>query len=825
MKNTVFKHSVNIRIIQHVLAAFVAFVLIYAIAGTTVVINTAGTDIAYNLYESDRGRSYEESYLFNNILGNNMSNIFRHVAQRTQLETNGEYDGKKVIDITAYVQRGSVMPGDYITANYYLADLLSWSKSGFQYETKEFTAEDSRKFLSPSTTYTHLYNNMVSGGMNSYLSSQLDNNSLVFSVSGNSTPEGGVFHILVPRYKTVDGKNVENIVSTWDDYNQLNSYIEEAGNNLEVNFTEYGKLINYYTYPNSNLRYYITRTMNGNTEVYTNVEELMGDTAGIDILEGFKSFGKYIYYCPYELSYETNTLIKESVVRSVIKTYGYAYPDQIKVYLGVDTNNYSASDDFAKGKASFSKLMPNRGLLYLCCIFAVIAYFGLFTFYIVKIPVRQHEELPARRMSTEGLMFLSTFIMAVPFGAVALLMYVTKTGLDRLVRNDFFPYFGVVFVVIVNIGFLSFVYGLVRKGKDGILWEDSILKRGVAFFRDIISNTTNNGSVIVRTWIPYVFFVAMNIMLVRIGVLGIVIAGFLDILVGIYIYRQNLDREGIIHVIENIKNGDVSAKVEIEELHADNITLAEAVNSIGEGIKIAVNTSMKDEKLKADLITNVSHDIKTPLTSIINYVDLIKREDIQNERVKEYVEVLETKSQKLKQLTEDLVEASKISSGNISIQLGKIDFVELVNQTIGEFFEKFEDHLLTPIFKHEEQSMCINADARHLWRVIENLLNNVCKYALAGTRVYMDMIYITDGDRRKVEFSVKNISESELNIGVDELTERFIRGDESRTTEGSGLGLSIAKNLTIAQGGEFNIRLDGDLFKVVIVFDCIESEE
>ena len=232
---------------------------------------------------------------------------------------------------------------------------------------------------------------------------------------------------------------------------------------------------------------------------------------------------------------------------------------------------------------------------------------------------------------------------------------------------------------------------------------------------------------------------------------------------------------------------------------------------------------MKDEKLKADLITNVSHDIKTPLTSIINYVDLIKREDIQNEKVKEYVDVLEAKSQKLKQLTEDLVEASKISSGNISIQLDKIDFVELVNQTIGEFFEKFEAHSLIPIFKHEEQSMCINADPRHLWRVIENLLNNVCKYALAGTRVYMDMIYIAEGDSKKVQFSVKNISESELNIGVDELTERFIRGDESRTTEGSGLGLSIAKNLTTAQGGQFNIRLDGDLFKVVIVFDCIEE--
>ena len=229
---------------------------------------------------------------------------------------------------------------------------------------------------------------------------------------------------------------------------------------------------------------------------------------------------------------------------------------------------------------------------------------------------------------------------------------------------------------------------------------------------------------------------------------------------------------------------------------------------------------MKDEKLKADLITNVSHDIKTPLTSIINYVDLIKREDIGNERVIEYVNILDQKSQKLKKLTEDLVEASKISSGNISIELSKIDFVELINQTIGEFFEKFEKSGLTPIFKPQEQNISIVADARHLWRVLENLFNNTCKYALSGTRVYLEMYTIENAEgKKKAFFSIKNISAKELNVSADELTKKFIRGDESRTTEGSGLGLSIAKNLTIAQGGTFDIRLDGDLFKVIIGFD------
>jgi signal transduction histidine kinase len=166
------------------------------------------------------------------------------------------------------------------------------------------------------------------------------------------------------------------------------------------------------------------------------------------------------------------------------------------------------------------------------------------------------------------------------------------------------------------------------------------------------------------------------------------------------------------------------------------------------------------------------------------------------------------------------VEASKISSGNISIELTKINFVELVNQTIGEFFEKFEMNHLQIIFKSQEQSMMIMADARHLWRVIENLLNNVCKYALSGTRVYLEMHSEMREDKEKVVFSVKNISASELNVDANELTERFIRGDVSRTTEGSGLGLSIARNLTVAQGGVFEIKLDGDLFKVILTFDA-----
>ena len=227
--------------------------------------------------------------------------------------------------------------------------------------------------------------------------------------------------------------------------------------------------------------------------------------------------------------------------------------------------------------------------------------------------------------------------------------------------------------------------------------------------------------------------------------------------------------------------------------------------------------------MKADLITNVSHDIKTPLTSIINYVDLIKREKVDNQKVQNYIRVLDEKSQRLKQLTDDLVEASKITSGNISLTFERINLTELMNQTIGEFSEKFEEKNLTTIMNVNAANVMIEADSRRIWRVMENLFNNIYKYALPGTRVYVSIDSIAKGTER-IAISIKNISASPLNCNPEELTERFIRGDVSRTTEGSGLGLSIAKNLTIAQKGTFEIQLDGDLFKILMTFPLAKEE-
>lgn len=278
--------------------------------------------------------------------------------------------------------------------------------------------------------------------------------------------------------------------------------------------------------------------------------------------------------------------------------------------------------------------------------------------------------------------------------------------------------------------------------------------------------------------------------------------------------RRISGQDKIAEGVRRIADGEVQYKIAADELTGEQQIIAEYINRIGDGLDSAVESSVKNERIKTELITNVSHDIKTPLTSIINYVDLLKRENFEDPKVREYIQVLEKKTARLKTLTEDVVEASKISTGNITLEITELDFLELIRQVTGEFREKFDKNSLAMVVELPEHPVTIRADGRRMWRVLENVFNNAAKYAMPGTRVYVDL---EDAEERAV-FSIKNISTQPLNFSADELTERFIRGDVARNTEGSGLGLSIAKSLTNLQGGEFQLFVDGDLFRVSIVF-------
>ena len=242
-------------------------------------------------------------------------------------------------------------------------------------------------------------------------------------------------------------------------------------------------------------------------------------------------------------------------------------------------------------------------------------------------------------------------------------------------------------------------------------------------------------------------------------------------------------QEKIKKALKNIYEGKTDVKLNEEELQGTLKEMAVYVNDIAGGFSNAIEESLKSERLKTELITNVSHDIKTPLTSIINYVDLLKKEEIHNEKVKEYIEILDKKSQRLKKLTEDLVEASKVSSGNVKLNLEEINVKELLNQTIGEFKDKFESKNLKIEMKMPEDEIKIKADSRYMYRIIENLFSNITKYALESSRVYIDI----KENKNFISISIKNISKDKLNISSDELMQRFVRGDKSRYTEGSGL--------------------------------------
>ncbi|CEJ72684.1 two-component sensor histidine kinase [[Clostridium] sordellii] len=289
-----------------------------------------------------------------------------------------------------------------------------------------------------------------------------------------------------------------------------------------------------------------------------------------------------------------------------------------------------------------------------------------------------------------------------------------------------------------------------------------------------------------------------------------------------YIYKKIEGKIDYIEYIElnikDIENGNLKSKLDVIG-NDDLASIATSINNIGEGLDKALETQLKNEKMKTELITNVSHDLKTPLTSIVSYIDILKNNELDNQTTKNYLNILDKKAYRLKNLVEDIFEASKISSGDIELYFEKTDIKELLIQSIVELDDKIESSKLDFIVNTPNEPIFTNIDGKRMFRVFDNLISNIVKYSLSNTRVYIDM-YTDCGN---VLITMKNISNHKLNITPDELVERFVRGDVSRNTSGSGLGLSIAKNLVNMQGGNLELDIDGDLFKVKLKFKVIQN--
>lgn len=406
--------------------------------------------------------------------------------------------------------------------------------------------------------------------------------------------------------------------------------------------------------------------------------------------------------------------------------------------------------------------------------------------------------------------------------------------LGTLIANSSLGYSYAVVTVIVTclicgtytmawflIGYLS----LVRRIKAGTLWKNSLIRKVLKWIgkcsgklADFARAFSRNTAEKIKVLLVGGAFLFLQFLIIGCGFTGagvfLIILLIVDAAAVIFIIRKADGLDLIMDGLKKISDGELQYKIKTDTLTGKQKVMAEYINNIGSGLDAAVENSLKKERMQTELITNVSHDLKTPLTSIINYVDLMKRENPTDPKIQEYLRILDEKSQRLKVLTEDVVEASKASTGNIKLEMNDIDFVEMVQQVIGEFEEKFQEKNLTMMVHFTDEPSIIYADGQRMWRVLENVFGNVVKYAMEGTRVYAEI----SNRNKKVTFSLKNISAQPLNISADELTERFIRGDVARNTEGSGLGLSIAKSLTELQGGEFKLYLDGDLFKVMITF-------
>ena len=345
----------------------------------------------------------------------------------------------------------------------------------------------------------------------------------------------------------------------------------------------------------------------------------------------------------------------------------------------------------------------------------------------------------------------------------------------------------------------TLIYKIIRLIVKGILaiplvWRTVVILVGISFLEMVIIVASGaEPEVLVIGWFlekliicPFIFYVALML--------------------------RKLKTAG-----EKIAQGDISYRASTKGLWGDFRKHANNLNAISDSVSIAVEDRLKSERMKTELITNVSHDIKTPLTSIINYAALIGTTDPSDPKLNEYSEVIVRQSKKLKRLIEDLVEASKASTGNLEIVPAPLDCCTFITQTAGEYKEKLDSCNLSLVTTAPDEKVMIMADGRRMMRIYDNLMNNICKYSMPGTRVYLSLEVI-DGN---AVTTFKNTSSTELNISADELVERFVRGDQSRNTEGNGLGLSIAQSLTELQGGSFKVSIDGDLFKVTLTFPVL----
>ena len=741
------------------------------------------TGISFIYFNENYGRGlswiHEESYAdtlpFTEQLESDVEMIFKYVKYKDLFETDGKLDYNKDMVCVTFSSGKTLI--------YNLNDMIREAKSWGYYLTDSFE---------------------VAGGP--------------------AVPERETRNAAIPliEWKAYDPNAADHYTEPGDAY----ATREELSLEVLTILGEYYQIqYNYMDRP-SNLYFQVSyMDENGQQKHYTNASQYP--------IADMKNLGRYLYLSGDSILIDTNLKYIPSNITSELENYNLYGNNDYYIILGLDTR-YPNTDPYSIAHNAYTKVRVNyiTGLIFfalgagglLVTLGWLIYLAGYPTLDRTAVSLNTFDHIPMECSLLLAVCCLwSWSCLRDSMGIRLAHLLVTQNH-----RDFFLAVFEVVgsYLICLVEGF-----SLLRQYKAQSLWHDSLICRSWRWTVASLNGTTFPvrltacflgylGVNMALIYTIYYLYKHRNFLLVPYLYLvpAVVLIGF-QLWTFLLLYRDAGENEKIAFGIFKMSEGETSYKIDTTGFSGKGAGLAKTLNNLGDGLDTALQEKVKSERLKADLITNVSHDIKTPLTSIINYVDLLKREKIQDEKIQRYLEILEQKSQRLKNLTEDLVEASKASSGNLKLDIANIDLVELIHQTNGEFEEKFAIRHLELVSGLPSDTILIAADGRRLWRVLENLYNNAFKYAMENSRIYVDVTRRDD----YVYFTIKNVSANPLNINADELTERFVRGDVARTSEGSGLGLSIAKDLTHLLGGMFDIYIDGDLFKVQTGFPVLKQ--
>lgn len=810
-------------------------------------------------------KTFQDSDDFNALVENSMMEVMEQLRLENLFETDGSYNPDKLVDIMEYCRSGTISGENMSGIAYTLEELENWGEDYSQGEGDNYDSNGVIVCERPDGSYYYYY-------LSDFLA-MFDTGRLVMQMEDGTDPElflSGLengeytssgqyeFRILNAEEETEytdcwnfgqslrekyppDG--AENLLQAVNGNPSLNGKLSIIYDNITsvlssmyTDIQTYQSGWDYLEEGNTNLTYLY---INDDTKrVVTNKSRYENYADAAKNLEEIKSGDsiRYMIIYPKLKDFETNMNISESNEWDTLRSYENRRRLNSTFAVAVDTR-FPIQDVFYEGQEAYNENVPYlRNSLISSCIAAAVFLLTAIWLTVTAGKNQKDNELHLTsfdhwktEIAAAVVLFVwgaGTFVFAMTWSGIS--MVSTTTEAVTYYIDEYGPaFYSGMFTQIYNLFDMTgvFLYGLftfacffagyislVRRIKGKCLWKDSLCRMIISFTATVF----NERSITAKAAIILGIFIVLQWLTLATGGITLFILLLLaaDAAV-IYVVLSSAIAKGRIKKgIEEISSGNMSYQIPLEGLRGSNRVLAEKLNDIGTGLNKAVEEGMKNERLKTDLITNVSHDIKTPLTSIINYVDILKRSNIEDPQIQGYLDILEAKAQRLKTLTEDVVEASKVSSGNITLEYMDVNLAEMIQQTEGEFEEKFTARSLSIVTNLPEEPAVIHVDGRRLWRVLENVFGNAAKYAMPGTRVYADLRLGED----TVDFSLKNVSEQQLNISADELTERFIRGDISRSTEGSGLGLSIAKSLVEMQGGRFELYLDGDLFRVNIRF-------